>query len=207
LILPVYSERWPQRVNFEYWLDADHATARWWALPSSGRLPSALRSYFDPHQQQHLAVSPIIGFAADASNLALAAPELEVISHSGTHYDLHLRSARGAPNVFVIFPASAHIDEIALPTTNPARVNLQRLPSGATAFRVANLPDAGMNFGIDAPAAALSVVVFDQTFALPAELARGMALRQARPRNATSSQDGDTTVVERTVSLLPAAGR
>jgi hypothetical protein len=207
LILPMYSARWPQRVNIEYWLDADRGKARWWALPASGRLPSAFKADFDPHPQEHLPASPIIGFASDAPNLALPAPELIVTSQTSNHYDLHLRSVRGAPNVFVIFPASAHIEEITLANPRPLRAKLQRLPSGATVFRVANLGDAGMDFGIDAPAAAMPVVLFDQTFTLPMELARARALQQARPRSATSSQDGDTTVVERTVMLDPAAGR
>jgi hypothetical protein len=207
LIVPVYSERWPQRVNIEYWLDADHAKARWWALPASGRLPSALKTDFGPHPQQNLPASPITGFAADAPNLDLPPPELTVTSRAGTHYALRVRSARAAPNVFVIFPASAHIDDIALPSLGSAHAKLQRLPGGATALKFANLDDAGMDFAIEAPVAAMPVVVFDQSFALPAELAQGKALQQARPRNATSSQDGDTTVVERTVTLDPAAGR
>ena len=207
LILPMYSERWPQRVNIEYWLDADQGKARWWALPASGRLPRAFEADFDSRPQAQLPASPIIGFPSDAPNLGLPAPELIVTAQTRTHYDLHLRSARGAPNVFVIFPASAHIDEIALPNPRPSRARLQRLPSGATLFRVADMAAAGMDFGIDAPAAALPVAVFDQTFTLPAELPRGKALQQARPRNATSSQDGDTTVVAHTVVLDPAAGR
>jgi len=32
-------------------------------------------------------------------------------------------------------------------------------------------------------------------------------LQRARPQDATSSQDGDVTVVHRTVTLNPAAGR
>jgi inorganic pyrophosphatase len=39
------------------------------------------------------------------------------------------------------------------------------------------------------------------------ELPEGKALQRARPQNATSSQDGDVTVVQRTVRLDPAAGR
>jgi hypothetical protein len=50
----------------------------------------------------------------------------------------------------------------------------------------------------------LAVQVFDQSYVFPAA---GAALLRARPPNATSSQDGDLTVVHRTVSLYPAADR
>jgi hypothetical protein len=51
------------------------------------------------------------------------------------------------------------------------------------------------------------VQVFDQSYGLPDKPPEGKALQQARPQNATSSQDGDVTVVQRTVRLDPAAGR
>ena len=49
----------------------------------------------------------------------------------------------------------------------------------------------------------VAVQVFDQSYAFP----QGQSLPRARPSNATSSQDGDLTVVHRTVSLDPAADR
>jgi hypothetical protein len=53
----------------------------------------------------------------------------------------------------------------------------------------------------------LAVQVFDQSFGLPDAVSAGRSLQRARPPNATSSQDGDSTVVQRTVLLDPAAGR
>jgi hypothetical protein len=50
----------------------------------------------------------------------------------------------------------------------------------------------------------LMVQVLDQSDDLPEE---GGILRRARPPNATSSQDGDLTVVHRTATLYPAADR
>ncbi len=49
----------------------------------------------------------------------------------------------------------------------------------------------------------MAVQVFDQSYGL----AEGRFLQRARPPNATSSQDGDLTVVHRTVLLDPTAGR
>jgi hypothetical protein len=59
-----------------------------------------------------------------------------------------------------------------------------------------------VEFGVDAASRLpVAVQVFDQSYDFPAA-----TLQRARPRNATSSQDGDLTVVHRTVSLSPAAG-
>jgi len=60
---------------------------------------------------------------------------------------------------------------------------------------------------VNAPAAPTTAQVFDESYDLPGELPVGNKLQQARPKNATSSQDGDITVVQRTVRLDPAAGR
>jgi hypothetical protein len=85
------------------------------------------------------------------------------------------------------------------------RAKLSKLESGATLLDVVALPAAGVEFSIDAAGRVpVAVQVFDQSYAFPEE---GEALRGARPVNATSSQDGDMTVVHRTVSLDPAAGR
>jgi hypothetical protein len=66
------------------------------------------------------------------------------------------------------------------------------------------LPAAGVEFSVDTAAPMpLAVQVFDQSY----DLVEGRNLQRARPANATSSQDGDLTVVHRTVSLDPTAGR
>jgi len=69
------------------------------------------------------------------------------------------------------------------------------------------IQEAGLRFAVAAPAAPMAVRVFDESYGLPEALPDGKKLQQARPKNATSSQDGDVTVVQRTVYLDPAAGR
>jgi hypothetical protein len=71
---------------------------------------------------------------------------------------------------------------------------------------MANLPADGVEFGVDAALSTMQVQVFDESYGLPAEPSAG-ALQRARGIKATSSQDGDTTVVQRTVRLDPAADR
>ena len=43
VVLPPYSSKAPQRVNIEYWRDADSGKAQWIVEPASGRLPEPLR--------------------------------------------------------------------------------------------------------------------------------------------------------------------
>jgi hypothetical protein len=61
-----------------------------------------------------------------------------------------------------------------------------------------------VDFSFDSPAVLpLPIQVFDQSYEFPDQ----RLLRSARGVNATSSQNGDLTVVHRTVSLVPAADR
>ena len=215
LVLPTYSADWPQRINFEYWLDADTGQAHWLAQPDSLRLPAqiARAADFDPLPRPRYAGSASLRFYATAPRLELAAPELTLTSQplltssvaSTTHYDLRLRSARGAPEVVIIFPAGAKIDEVTVMTqAGPSRAKLHRLRSGATRLEVVGLSPADVEFSINAAGQApLTVQVFDQSY----EFDEGKFLQRARPIEATSSQDGDLTVVHRTVTLDPAAGR
>jgi hypothetical protein len=210
LILPTYSARWPQRVNVEYWFDADRGQAHWWVQPLSLRLPEAMAqaARFDPVPRARIPGHPALGFFAEAPSLPLAPPELTQISTTSGHYELKLRSARGAPVAFVVFPAGANIKEISVVTASgPRRAKLHRLPSGATVLLIAGIPSAGVQFGIDARAGRTEVQVFDQSYGLAEGLPGAQALQRARPLTATSSQDGDVTVAQRTVSLDPAAGR
>ena len=121
--------------------------------------------------------------------------------------ELLVRSARGAPTAFMVFPASADVRKMTVTTpSGPLSASLHKIRGGATALVIDALPETGMQFGIDAATASMSVQVFDQSYGLP-ELRDGKILQGARPRNATSSQDGDITVVQRTAHLGLEAGR
>jgi hypothetical protein len=214
VLLPTYSTTWPQRVNIEYWVDADSGHAHWWTQAASLHLPRAMGETlkFDPVARERFPGYPLKGFFADAPALKLAPPELQ-ISNSGAalapaRVELLLRSARGAPKAIVIFPASANIRDIEVATpSGPLRAKLHQLPDGRTVLQAPGIAEEGLRFTIDGPAAPMAVEVFDETYGLPEELPDGKALQRARPKNATSSQDGDITAVQRTVHLDPAAGR
>jgi hypothetical protein len=216
LFLPTYSADWPERINVEYWHDADTGQSRYLALCDSLRLPTAFAAaaQFDPAPRPRFTGSASLAFYAAAPTVALAPPELTVTSQptaasqaagSVTHFELRLRSPRGAPEALVVFPASAHVADIGWASAaGPARTRLAQLRSGATLLDMVGLPAAGVEFSVDtAGPLPVAVQVFDQSY----DLAEGRTLQRARPANATSSQDGDLTVVHRTVSLDPAAGR
>jgi Peptidase family M28 len=223
LCLPTYSTEWPQRINLEYWWDSDTGQAHYLARCDSLRLPAALAAAarFDPAARARFPGSAAPAFYAAAPRPlqgSMAAPELLLTAPpasqdaasqpagSLTRYALRLRSARGAPEALVVFPASAQVGKVTFTTAEgPVRARLDRLKSGETLLDVVGLPAGGVEFSVDAAGwQPVSIQVFDQTYAFPEQ---GQALQRARPTNATSSQDGDLTVVHRTVSLDPAAGR
>ncbi|HEY1315381.1 MAG TPA: M28 family peptidase [Steroidobacteraceae bacterium] len=212
LALPTYSADWPQRINLEYWLDADSGQAHYLARCDSRRLPATLAAaaHFDPAPHPRFAGSAAPAFHADAPATPLAAPELTLTGAPTaavpgvTHFELRLRSARGAPEALVVFPAGAQVDAVEFATAAaPLQAKLGKLKAGATLLDLVGLPAEGVQFSIDAAGSLpLVVQVFDQSYAF----AHSNLLR-ARAANATSSQDGDLTVVHRTVSLDPAADR
>ena len=206
LYLPTYSADWPERINLEYWLDADTGRSHYWARCDSLRLPASLAAaaHFDPVPRPRFAGSGAFGFAAAAPPIPLPAPELTLISSTPgktIHFTVHLTSARAAPEALVVFPASAQIASIDFATPNSSvRAKLHRLSSGATMLDVVGLPAAGVEFNFDAAGPApLAIQVFDQSYDFP----ENGGLLRARFPNATSSQDGDITVVHRTVALGP----
>jgi Peptidase family M28 len=215
VLLPTYSESWPQRVNVEYWVDTDRGHAHWYTQTASLHLPRAMDETlkFDPVPRDRIQGFPLKGFYAEAPALKLAAPELtQIAANLGTpgrgRLELLVRSARGAPKALVIFPAGANIQEVEIASgSGPLRAKLPTLNNGSTVFQAPGLAEAGLRFWVAAPGAPMTVQIADESYGLPGELAEGKKLQQARPKNATSSQDGDVTVVQRTVRVDPAAGR
>jgi hypothetical protein len=213
--LPVYSPVWPERVNVEYWLDADTGQANYLVRCDSLRLPAGLAAaaHFDPVPHPRFAGTTVQAFYAAAPRLPLAVPELQLTSlpsaasgaASSSHFELHLRSARGAPEMFLVFPADALVTDVVLMTSaGPVHVKPYTLHSGATLVDLFGLPQDGVSLNFDAAGTRPAVVqIFDQSYGL----AGGDRLQRARNTEATSSQDGDVTVVHRTVSLNPAADR
>jgi hypothetical protein len=227
--LPVYSPDWPERVNVEYWLDADTGQASYLARCDSSRLPAALAAAadFEPVSRPRFAGGAAQAFYAAAPKLPLAVPELRLTSQpsaapspassasglasgasgapASSHFGLHLRSARAAPEMFLVFPAGALVTDVVLMApAGPVHVKPHSLHSGATLLDLFGLPAEGVTLSFDAAGDQPAVLqIFDQSYGLAA----GDVLQRARGAEAISSQDGDVTVVHRTVSLNPAADR
>jgi hypothetical protein len=202
--LPTYSPEWPQRINVESWFDADTGRSHYLVQSDSMRLPASLAAaaQFERMPRPRFDGSGSMAFYAAAPTRALDAPELTTLSQRSSHFDLKLRSARGAPEALVVFPANARVAEVEFTTpAGPVHAKLGKLTSGATLLDIVGLPAAGVQFGLDlAGSLPVSVQVIDQSYGS----SESRALQVARPLNATSSQDGDITVVHRTVSLSPA---
>jgi hypothetical protein len=209
--LPTYSAAWPQRVNFEYQLDIDKHRSVWVAEPDSMKLPAAIAAAadFDVKPRLEYLGGWVRAFYAPAPWSDLAPPLLtlgsvQAQSAGKTRYDVHLQSMRGAPEVDVSFPGTAQIREIILDgASGERRVPLFTAQNGMTRLHVVGLEPQGMDFAIEVQGASLEAKLFDQSYSLPG----GQFLQHLRSPEATSSQDGDTTIVQHTVMLDPTAGR
>jgi hypothetical protein len=203
---PVYSAAWPQRINFEYVLDTDSARAQWAALPDSNRLPTALRSaaVFESHARATYPESADLGFMAPAPLLPLAAPELLVQSvtaeNGRTQYRVRVRSLRNAPEMYLVFAGSDQVKYAELESARgPLRVRLWPWPNGATVLDLKTLDGAAAELSFSMPSEAVAQVrLLDLSFGVPAQAA---ALLAKRTTDATTSQDGDVTIVTRSVPL------
>ncbi|HUJ80903.1 MAG TPA: M28 family peptidase, partial [Candidatus Acidoferrales bacterium] len=103
VVVPVFSAKAPERVNIEYWLDADSGSAQWVVEPESGRLPEPIRLADTFRRADHGAFpwDARAAFVADAPHLDLAAPTFTILESSQSDarrsYRTLLRSERGAP--------------------------------------------------------------------------------------------------------------
>jgi Peptidase family M28 len=208
-VVPAFSARSPERVNLEYWLDADSGRAQWIVRPDSGRLPEqiGLATKFHEIRRGPLPWNTAPGFVADAPNLGLSAPTFTILESSvqnGRHaYRTLLRSERAAREATVLFPSNSGIGSVEMEGFPvPAESELvSRYSDGWNVYRCVTMPVKGASLSFTLPIGrSVAVYVIDQTFRLPAE---GNFLLKARPLTATSSQDGDVTLVVRRVELIP----
>ncbi len=211
LAWPTYSAEWPQRLSFQYRFDSDAHQAFWIANPGSRMLPAPLAQAgpFSSQAQREFAGGNGPVYFAPAPVRALDVPQLSVLSATprtggGTHYRLHLQSPRRAPEAFLVFPPQGDVHDLQVATPSGGiRMTLYPMRSGATRATFVGLSAEGVDLEIDTATGEQSVQVFDQSFDLPG----GEFLQRLRGIDAASSQDGDATVVQRTVTLIPATGR
>lgn len=208
-VLPAYSAKSPERVNFDYALDADSGMARWIVYPDSGRLqePIHLATSFQRAVHRAFPWDAHASFVADAPHLDLAAPTFTILDSSlegnRRRYAALLRSERGAPEAAVLFPPGADADDVRIQGQPVAPENPRaiRLLNGWIAYSCAGIPAAGVNMTFTLPVGKMvEITAIDRSYGLPSI---GAFLSNARPLTATPSQDGDLTVVSRRVQLFP----
>ncbi len=213
LFMAPYSAASPQRVDVQYWLDADAHAAKWVASPDSGSLPAPLAAAaaFGQRRTAVFPWSPERRYAADAPDLKLAAPELTILSAEAIgekiRYDVKLTSPRGAPEMSVFFPVSAETTAIEVaghPLGEPRGRVLEYLQHAMPGWRFCEIPTVyasgvEMKFTV-LGASPVKIYLGDKSFSLPPE---GLAIVSARPADAIASQDGDVTLVTRRVKLEP----
>ncbi len=208
-VVPAYSAKSPERVNFDYALDADSGMARWIVYPDSGRLqpPIQLAANFQRPAHGAFPWDAHAGFVADAPHLDLAAPTFTIldssIDGSRRNYTALLRSERGAPGAAVLFPPGAGVDDVRIQgqPVAPENPRAGQLLNRWTAYFCRGIPAAGMNITFTLPIGKMvEIQAVDRSYGLPSV---GAFLANARPLTATPSQDGDLTVVSRRVQLFP----
>lgn len=208
-VVPAFSAKAPERVNIEYWADADAGKSQWIVHPNSGRLPEPIRLAASFHQVDH---GPFpwerqTAFLADAPRLSLAPPTFTILNFSVANgrrtYSALLRSERGAPDAMVFFPPDSGIADLrAVDSPAPIEENRARqLFNGWSIFNCVTMTPKGVAINFTLPEGKpVEVYAVDQTFQLPDE---GTFLLKSRPLTATRSQNGDVTLVSRRVQLNP----
>jgi hypothetical protein len=208
-VVPAFSAKAPERVNIEYWQDADSARGQWIVHPDSGRLPEPIRLAAKFHLVEHgpFPWNQRQAFLADGPNLNVAPPTFTILNSSEVNgkrtYRALLRSERGATQAMVFFPPNSGIQDVRaedLPV--PAESGLVRnYLNGWSIFNCVTMTPKGIAIDFTlAEGKPIEVYAIDQTFRLPEE---GSFLLKSRPLTATPSQDGDVTLVSRRVQLNP----
>lgn len=206
--VPAFSASSPQAMNIEYEQN-DAGESQWLVATNSQRLPMSMRNAarfakttdaLFPWQSSH-------PFAAAALALNLAPPAMTVkqVSQEGAtnHYDVLLKSNRGAPLVMLAFPpdaapASVKINGHEVPEVSQSML---RYTHGWRIYGCVDTPPEGFEMTFSLPGAKpVPAILFDESYGLPPQ---GMDLQRARPSDATAIQSGDVTLVKRDVSLAP----
>jgi hypothetical protein len=209
IVVPAYSAKSPERVNFRYIEDGDAGSAQWVVEAESGRLPEPIRlaANFRRADRGYLPWDTMPVFLADAAYRDLAAPTFTILESSLSEdrrsYRALLRSERGAPFASVFFPPGADVESVSMGGL-PQQAPVPRVRAYLhhwSMYSCTTMPAAGIEIAFSLPMGkSMEVFVLDESYGLPAE---GMFLLHARPLTATPSESGDVTIVTRRVQLLP----
>ena len=209
IVTPSYSARAPERLNIQYWRDADSGKAQWVVQPDSGRLPEPIRvaAAFERTGRGPFPWDPGATFLAEAPRLPLPAPTFTILESSLGHgrriYRALLRSERGAPIASVLFPPGADAESAVVQGRSVELESDRERGSlrGWEVIRCLTMDPEGVEIDFTLPVGKLvDVFAADATFGLPAA---GKFLLAARSLAVTPEQEGDVSIVSRRVQLIP----
>jgi hypothetical protein len=209
IVAPPYSAKSPQRLNIEYWSDADSGKAQWVVIPDSGRLPEPVRvaANFVRTGKNSFPWDSAASFVADAPRLQLAPPTFTILQSSESSgrrmLSALLRSERGAPRAMVLFPPDSGLDAVRIEgqPMQPENTRVRQRFNGWIMYGCPALPATGIQIDFSLPSGkSVEILAADESYGLVPE---GAFLLNARPLIATRSQDGDVTIVSRRVQLNP----
>jgi hypothetical protein len=211
-VVSPYSAAHPQRVNVAFRQDepadgAAPAPARVfveaaWGYRAWGRAPEAMRRALgDPARLRTEPPTPWSTpvLAADVARIALEAPVATTLGATveGGRRTVRarLRSTRGATTLGLVLPADRHAEIL---------VAGERATPRGDALALRAVPAEGVEFTLSADGKEpISLVLLDVTSGLPpaavAPVAR--AVLEARPAEATQTQEGDVTIASRPLAL------
>lgn len=206
LLRPAYSAQMPQRTLLWYALDADTGKAAWVLQPDSKRRPPQLALHAASRVQQAPLpegnISRVI--VAEAPHLDYPAPQLQLLGietrAGGVLYHLHVRSARNAPEIeLAVADDRAVKATLKLGADHKLPAHFWRAADGSRWLQLIGVAPEGLDLELETSNATdLTVTLLDRSYGLPAT---GAALRHAIPALTTASQDGDLSIVYRSVRL------
>jgi hypothetical protein len=209
IAVPGSSAKAPERMNLEYWKDADTGKSQWIVQPASGRLPESIgvAAMFEHADKGPFPWDPSAAFLAAAPGVGVAAPTFTILQsmREGNRqvYRALLRSERGAPEALALFPPGDDAEMVKMndePIENGS-TRLRRSLGGWSIYRCLTMTPEGVQLSFTLPVGkSLTIFAVDASYGLPPE---GRFLVKARPPTATPSQEGDVTIVSRHVLLNP----
>lgn len=209
VVMPAYSAQAPERLNIEYWQQADSGTSQWIVQPNSGVLPEPIRlaANFRSAPRGVIPWDARPAFVAAAPRLDFAPPTFTVLETSEANgrrvYRALLRSERGAPWAAVMFPHTSGVKSVRI-GGQPVQSEISQVRDfyhGWAVYSCPAMPAGGIEVSFSIPLGRpVEVSASDMSYGLPPE---GRFLLNSRPLTATPSQDGDVTIVNRRVQLLP----
>jgi len=207
--MPAYSAQAPERVNMEYWQQADSGASQWIVQPDSAVLPEPIRLAANFRTAPHGVIpwNARPAFVAAAPRLDFPPPTFTVLETSEADgrrlYRALLRSERGAPRAAAMFPPTSGVESVRI-GGQPVQSEISPVRDfyhGWMVYSCPAMPGGGIEISFSIPVGKpVEVSASDQSYGLPPE---GRFLLNSRPLTATPSQDGDVTIISRRVQLLP----